>query len=67
MFHAVNATGLSAFNTVERRMSPLSHNLAGVILSHDLFGNHLGSSGNTIDEDLKKKNFFKAAEVLSEI
>jgi len=67
LIHAVNAAGLSAFNAVERRMSPLSHDLAGVIFPHDSFGNHLDSSGKTIDEDLEKKNFFKAAEVLSEI
>ena len=32
LLHAVNAAGLSAFNAVERRMSPLSHDLAGVLL-----------------------------------
>ena len=48
-------------------MSPLSHDLAGVILPHDSYGNHLDSSAKTIDEDLQKKNFFKAAEVLSDI
>ena len=63
LLHAVNAADLSAFSAVERQMSPLSHDLAGVILPHDL-----DSSGKTIDEDLeKKKNFFKAAEVLSDI
>jgi len=41
LIHAVNAAGLSAFNAVERRMSPLSHDLAGVIFPHDSFGNHL--------------------------
>ena len=65
LLHAVNAVGLSAFNTVERRMSLLSHDLAGVILPHDLYGNHLDSSGKSIDEDLEKKNFLNAAEVLS--
>ncbi len=66
-FHAVNAPGLSAFNAVERRMSPFSHDLAGVILPHDSFGNHLDCSGKTSDEYLDKRNFFKAADVLSEI
>ena len=41
LMHGVNAAGLSAFNPVERRMAPLSHDLAGVILPHDSFGSHL--------------------------
>ena len=57
--HGVNAEGLSAFNAIERRMSPLSHDLAGVILQHDTYGNHLDNNGKTIDEDLEKKTFSK--------
>ena len=67
LIHGVNAAGLSAFNPVERRMAPLSHDLAGIILPHDSFGNHLDSSGKTINEDLEKRNFFHAAEILSDI
>ena len=67
LIHEVNAAGLSAFNPVERRMAPLSHYLAGIILPHDSFGNHLDSSGKTINEDLAKRNFFHAAEILSDI
>lgn len=67
LIHAVNAAGLSAFNAVERRMSPLSHDLAGLILPHDSYGNHLDASGKTIDEDLEKRNFLKAAETLSDV
>ena len=67
LLHAVNAAGPSTFNAVERQISLLSHDLVGVILPHDLYGNHLDSSGKTINEDLEKKNFFKAAEVLSDI
>ena len=40
LLHGVNAAGLSAFNPVERRMAPLSHDLAGIILPRDSFGNH---------------------------
>ena len=65
--HGVNAAGLSAFNAIEWRMSPLSHDLLGVILQHDTFWNHLDNNGKTTDEDREKKNFFKAAETLSEI
>lgn len=50
-----NAPGRSAFNRVERRMAPLSKELAGVILPHDTFGSHLDSQGRTVDVDLEKK------------
>ena len=39
----------------------------GVILPHDTFGDHLDSNGKTVDYELEKKNFFAAAETLSEI
>ena len=67
ILHGVNASGLSAFNPVERRMAPLSHDIAGVILPHDHFGNHLGSNGETIDRDLQKKNSQKATEILANV
>ena len=67
IIHGVNAAGLSAFNPVERRMAPLSHDLSGVVLPHDKFGNHLDANGNTIDLELEMKNFYAAADVLAEI
>ena len=67
LIHVVNAAGLSAFNPVERRMAPLSHDLAGLILPHDHYGTHLNSSGKTMDEELEEKNFLAAAEALSEV
>lgn len=48
-------------------MAPLSKELAGIILPHDSYGNHLNASGQTIDENLEKQNFRKAGEVLAEI
>ena len=66
-FVATNAPGRSAYNRVERRMAPLSHDLAGVILPHDKFGSHLDSRGNTVDCDLEIKNFEHAGKVLAEI
>ena len=48
-------------------MSPLSHDIAGVVLPHENFGSHLDSQGNTIDVELEKKNFFHASEVLADI
>lgn len=62
-----NAPGRSAFNRVERRMAPLSKELAGVVLPHDTFGTHLDKSGNTVDSELEKKNFASAGEILAEI
>ena len=65
--HGVNAAGLSAFNSIERRMSPSSHNIAGVAFPHENFGSHLDSQGNAIDVELDKKNFFHASQVLADI
>ena len=67
LLHGANAAGLSAFNPVERRMTPSSHDLAGIILPHDSYANHLDESGKIIDVELEKKIFFKAAEILSNI
>ncbi|KAF2905782.1 hypothetical protein ILUMI_00394 [Ignelater luminosus] len=43
LFIATNAPGRSAFNRVERRMAPLSRELAGLILPHDK--SHLDDNG----------------------
>ena len=55
LIHDVNAAGLSAFNPVERRMTPLSHDLAGLILPHDHYGTHLNSSGKKWMKNWRKK------------
>ena len=67
LLHGINAAGFSAFNPVERRMVPLSHDLTGIILQHDSCDNHLNESGKIVDLELEKQNFFKAAKVLSDI
>ena len=67
LFLATNAPGRSALNRVERRMTPLSDNVAGVILPHDTFGSHIDSKGDTIDRDLEIKNFAYAGKVLGDI
>ena len=59
VIHDVSAAGLSTFDLVERRMAPLSHDIAGLILPHDSFGSHLHADDKTIDEDLEKKNFWR--------
>ena len=61
-----NAPGLSAFNKVERRMYHFSKELTGIVLPHDTFGSHL-KNGKTVDEDLERKNFKAAGEVLANI
>uniref|UniRef100_A0ABD2X5J3 C2H2-type domain-containing protein n=1 Tax=Trichogramma kaykai TaxID=54128 RepID=A0ABD2X5J3_9HYME len=48
-------------------MAPLSRALSGIILPHNYYGDHLDARKETIDEDLEKKNFSKAGEVLGEI
>ena len=67
MIHGVNAAGLSAFNPVERRMAPLSRDHSGIILPHETYGSHLNNNGKTIDFELEKKNFYAAAEALSDV
>ncbi|CAF1024873.1 unnamed protein product [Rotaria sordida] len=65
-FVLTHAPGQSAYNIVESRMAPLSHDLAGLILPHDHFGSHLNDSGVTINVDLEKINFRKAGQMLAE-
>jgi len=67
LFVACHAPGHSAYNAVERRMAPLSHDLSGFILPHDHYGCHLDSSGKTTDSDLEIANFQKAGETLAEV
>ncbi|CAF3483859.1 unnamed protein product, partial [Rotaria sp. Silwood2] len=50
-----NAPGQSAFNEVERRMAPLSHELS--VLPYNYYGNDLDESGKTIDHALELRNF----------
>ncbi|KAG8178076.1 hypothetical protein JTE90_007061 [Oedothorax gibbosus] len=64
---STNAPGRSAYNAIERRMAPLSRQLSGLVLPHDHFGNHLDSSGKTVDVEKEKKNFEAATNVLAEV
>ncbi|CAF1359270.1 unnamed protein product [Adineta ricciae] len=41
LFCLTHAPGQSAYNIVERRMAPLSHDLAGLILPHDHFAGQI--------------------------
>ena len=62
-----HAPHYSAYNRVERRMAPLSRELAGLVLPHDHYGSHLNASGKTIDTELEKKNFEQAGKTLAEV
>lgn len=61
------APGQALFNVVERRLSPMSHDLAGLILPHDHFGSHLNEAGVTEHAELEKNNFKMSGEVLAEV
>jgi hypothetical protein len=60
-----HAPGYSAYNNVERRMAPLSNQMAGVVLPYDTFGSHLDASGKTVDEDKERDNFEAAGRILA--
>ncbi len=61
------APGQALFNIVERRLSPMSHDLAGLIFPHDHFGTHLNDVGLTEHAELEKANFKMAGDVLAEV
>lgn len=67
LFIIRNAPGRSPYNRVERRMAPLSRELAGLILPHDHFGSHLNSSGEVINKQLELQNFQFAGETLAAV
>ena len=67
LFLATNAPRRSAFNRVERRMAPLSRELAGLVLPHDHYGSHLNDKLQTADVELEKKNFRYAGKTLAEV
>ena len=67
LIHVTNASGLSAYNPIERRFAWLSKAMAGVVLPHDIHGTHLDSAGNTIDEELAKKNFESSGLVACDV
>ena len=61
------APGQALFNVVERRLSPMSHDLAGLVLPHDHFGTHLNDAGLTEHAELEKANFKMTGDVLAEV
>ena len=61
------APAQALFNIVERRLSPMSHDLGGLILPHDHFGTHLNDVGLTEHAELEKSNFKMAGDVLAEV
>ena len=67
VFVFTHAPGSSAYNLVERRMTPLPKDTAGIILPFDTFGNHLGERNKTIDLELEIKNYEAAGKILAEV
>ena len=67
LIHVTNASGLSAYNPIERRFAWMSAAMAGVVLPHDIHGTHLDSAGNTIDPELAKKIFESAGLVACDV
>ena len=61
------APGQNLFNVIERRLSPLSHDLAGLILPHDHFGTHLSDSGHTENALLERENLKRTGDALAEV
>ena len=61
LLHRVNASGLTAFNLMQKYIAPVSHDIAGVLLRHDFFANNLDLSENISDCKQEKKKFSKAA------
>ena len=62
-----HAPGSSVYNPVERRIAPLSKNIAGITLPFDSFVSHLGVANKTLDINLEFKNFEAAGKILTEI
>ena len=51
-FIMTNAPGHSAYNPIELRMAPISHDVTGLVLRHDYYGSHLNEREKIIDVDL---------------
>lgn len=61
------APGQTLFNTVDRRLSPLAQDLAGLILPYDNFGTYLNEDGLTKHVELEKENFQSIGNILAEV
>ena len=64
---SMSASGASAHNAVERRMSGLSLLMIGCVFPLDHYGSHLDENGNTIDLELERRNFKKAGQDLAQL
>ena len=62
-----HAPGILACNYVERKMAPLTKELAGLVIHHDTCGTHLDSQQRIIDDELEPADFRKAGEILGEV
>ena len=60
-----HAPGSSTYNSVERRMAPLSKDTSGVILPFDTYGSHLNSSNVTIDANIWSESVIDGHPVMA--
>ena len=64
---ASNASGLSAYHFIKRRMVLLSKELANLNLLHDYFGTHLDCDENTTNPDNELQYFQEVGNILPDI
>ena len=59
LYIARNAPGRRINDALQKRVIPLSKDLAKVILPYEQFGLHYDGNSDTIDEDMEKTNYEK--------
>ena len=66
--HSLRTNTPGTFNRIERQMVKFSQELSKIVLLPlNKFGSHLNSKGETINPELKKKNFMHVTQILAEI
>ena len=65
--HSLRTGTPGAFNRIELQMVKFSQELSKIVLPLNKFGSHLNSKGETINPELKKKNFMHVTQILAEI
>ena len=64
LLHGINPSGMSAYNPVERRVAPFSHDILGIILPHDHFGIYLDTCGKPRTSSWRKGASLKQQKFL---
>ena len=55
-----SAPNMSFINEAERCMATLSYRLSGIVLDHEHYGSHLDANKEVKDEDLCRRNLYRA-------